>query len=183
MRSPEEIEQQRGLLAAHRRTLAHLLSQQAQFSAGHIPAHIANGINETRMNIGHIKIILREWGVEAEDHPNDEEVLRFSSSISSQMNPEKLYSEAMRSYLTGDLGLALQLFLQVQQIDPHYPRLLARIREIEKELQQPHVDRSGRVKISWRLESLGRLLIEFSAELLRSLSLDKRTNDENDKSK
>jgi hypothetical protein len=48
MPTQDDIEQQQQRLAAHRRTLAHLLHQQAQFSAGHVPAHVANGIAEAR---------------------------------------------------------------------------------------------------------------------------------------
>src|SRR5258708_4378879 len=50
------------LLAAHRRTLAHLLTQQAQYSAGNIPAHIATGIVEARADITRIKTYLRQNG-------------------------------------------------------------------------------------------------------------------------
>jgi hypothetical protein len=66
MATPEEIDHQKQLLVAHRRTLAHLLSQQAQFSAGHVPTHVANGIQR-------IKQVLRAWGETAEDLPDDED--------------------------------------------------------------------------------------------------------------
>src|SRR5689334_17753291 len=68
----ETINAQLELLAAHRRTLAHLITQQAQFSAGHIPAHIANGIAEARVNIARIKTTLIDSGVQAANEPNDE---------------------------------------------------------------------------------------------------------------
>jgi len=54
---PDNVEQQQKLLATHRRTLAHLLTQQAQFSVGHIPAHVANGIADARAAIEHIKVV------------------------------------------------------------------------------------------------------------------------------
>jgi hypothetical protein len=72
MPSLEEIAQQQEQLAIHRRTLAHLLAQQAQFSAGHVPAHVANGIAEARANIRRVKQTLHSWGVPVDDHPDDE---------------------------------------------------------------------------------------------------------------
>lgn len=68
----ETITQQIELLATHRRTLFHLLIQQGQFSAGYIPAHIANGIVEARANISRVKAYLRENGTPIRDGPNDE---------------------------------------------------------------------------------------------------------------
>jgi hypothetical protein len=72
MPSQEEIEQQHQLLATHRRTLAHLLKQAAQYG-GEIfaPPHTANGISEARENIRHVKEILRNWGVAVIDHPDE----------------------------------------------------------------------------------------------------------------
>lgn len=68
----ETINKQLVLLVTHRRTLAHLLHQAAQFSLGHLPTHIANGITEARANIAHIKLYLHEHGVLTENEPNDE---------------------------------------------------------------------------------------------------------------
>lgn len=73
MLSPDQIEHQQRLLAEHRRTLAHLLSQQAKFSAGHIPAHMAIGIAESRASIAQIKTTLRAHHIIVEDHPDDEQ--------------------------------------------------------------------------------------------------------------
>jgi uncharacterized protein YjbI with pentapeptide repeats len=69
---PDTIDEQIHLLTAHRRTLAHLLREAAQFSAGHLPAHIASGISETRANISRIKVYLRQNDVAVEDELNDE---------------------------------------------------------------------------------------------------------------
>jgi hypothetical protein len=74
MPSQEDIEAQQELLAAHRRTLAHLLIQQAQFGAGYAPAHVSNGIQEARDNIARVKRNLRDWDVHVEDHPDDVEI-------------------------------------------------------------------------------------------------------------
>src|SRR6266511_4381853 len=74
---PDTITQQLALLAAHRRTLAHLLQQAAQFG-GEVfaPPQTANGIAEARANIARIKAGLREGGVQVEDEPNDEAPLQ-----------------------------------------------------------------------------------------------------------
>jgi hypothetical protein len=71
MLGPDEIAQQQELLATYRRTLVHMLTQQAQFSAGFVPAHVANGIAEARANIRHVKQTLRDWGEPLEDYPED----------------------------------------------------------------------------------------------------------------
>lgn len=73
MPDADAIAQQQELLAVHRRTLAHLLQQVAQFSAGHLPAHVANGIAEARASIAHCKAALRGWGEMVEDRPDDAE--------------------------------------------------------------------------------------------------------------
>src|SRR5258706_9357067 len=73
MPNQDEFEQQQqALLTAHRRTLAHLLIQQAQFNAGHVPAHVANGISEARESIRQIKATLRASGATVPDNPNEE---------------------------------------------------------------------------------------------------------------
>jgi hypothetical protein len=69
----DEIAQRTELLTAHRRTLAHLLVQRAQFSTGNVPAHIANGIAEARAQISDIKASLRAAGITLLDHPDDME--------------------------------------------------------------------------------------------------------------
>src|SRR5215210_442692 len=84
MLDPDTIAQQLTLLATHRRTLAHLLQQAAQYG-GEVfaPPQTANGIAEARAEIQRIKAILRESGFQVEDEPNDEAplqgVLRQSS--------------------------------------------------------------------------------------------------------
>lgn len=82
----DTINNQLTLLAAHRRTLAHLLIQQAQFSVGHIPAHIANGIAEARANINHTKAYLRNNGVQIADEPNDEAGFSVEGRVAGSAN-------------------------------------------------------------------------------------------------
>jgi uncharacterized protein YjbI with pentapeptide repeats len=68
----EEIDGQKKLLETHRRTLAFRLRQQAAVGKSHLPPEIAHDINEARYAIRTIKATLRNWGVEVEDHPDDE---------------------------------------------------------------------------------------------------------------
>lgn len=72
MPDQEDISHQRDLLRTYRRTLTHLLGQQATFSAAYTPPHIAHGIDEARAQIRRIKRTLRGWGQAVEDLPDDE---------------------------------------------------------------------------------------------------------------
>lgn len=69
--SLEDIAQQKELLRLHRQTLAHFLQQQAALGTAFTPPAVANGIRETREQIRHVKQTLRDWGVAAEDMPDD----------------------------------------------------------------------------------------------------------------
>ena len=73
MLDPDTITEQLTLLAAHRRTLAHLVQQAAQYG-GEVfaPPQTANGIAEARANIARIKAVLRAGGVAVEDEPSDQ---------------------------------------------------------------------------------------------------------------
>lgn len=71
MPDQEAYEQQLRILQAHRRTLAHYLEQKASFSVGHVPAHIAAGIQEARQEIAQIKRTIRAWGYTVDDNPMD----------------------------------------------------------------------------------------------------------------
>jgi hypothetical protein len=72
MPNQDDIAAQQALLQAHRRTLGVLLEQEAKLGAAYAPPAIANGIAEARAAIAQIKRALREWGVAAEDLPDDE---------------------------------------------------------------------------------------------------------------
>jgi hypothetical protein len=71
MSSQEEIFEQQERLQIYRRTLAHYLNQLAVHGTAYVPPSIAFGINETREAIQRIKRILRTWGVDVEDNPDD----------------------------------------------------------------------------------------------------------------
>lgn len=77
---PEDITEQEKLLQLYRQTLAHYLYQRASLGSSHIPPGIANGINEARDYIRHIKDTLRGWGVKVDNHPNDEEPSRHDNT-------------------------------------------------------------------------------------------------------
>jgi len=72
MPSPEEIADQQKLLATYRQTLVYCLDQQAKLTTTYAPPAVFHGIQEARDNIRRIKSSLRGWGVEVEDHPDDE---------------------------------------------------------------------------------------------------------------
>ena len=59
---------------------------------------------------------------------------------------DEMFSRATRQHLLGDLGYALQLYRELQRIDPAYPRIEATIAAAELEMQAPYVDRHGIVQ-------------------------------------
>jgi hypothetical protein len=73
MLSPEEIAEQQKLLAAHRRTLAIYLRQQAEIGRAYSPPALINGIDDTREQIRRIKATFRAAGVMVAEDPDDEE--------------------------------------------------------------------------------------------------------------
>src|SRR5215207_3218400 len=73
MPNQEDIAHQQELLAAHRRTLAQYLKQQALISELFTPPAIAHGIDEARAHIQRVKGTLAAWGVPVEDLPDDQE--------------------------------------------------------------------------------------------------------------
>jgi phosphoribosylglycinamide formyltransferase 2 len=85
MASQEEIRAQEKLLATSRQNLAHLLQQAASYGgASYLPLHTSNNLHEVRSQIAYIKAVLRDWGVEVEDHPSDPSV--ENDSLHSQPN-------------------------------------------------------------------------------------------------
>jgi WD40 repeat protein len=72
MSTEDEIVAQQVLLATYRQTLAHYLRQQAMQGEAFALPVVSSGIREARENISRIKRLLRTWGAEVEDHPDDE---------------------------------------------------------------------------------------------------------------
>jgi hypothetical protein len=65
---------------------------------------------------------------------------------SSQASTDELFRDATRYQIAGDLGYALQLYRQVQKLDPTYPRIDATIAAVEQEMEAAYVDRYGRIR-------------------------------------
>jgi hypothetical protein len=112
----DEIEQQQQLLATYRRTLTHLLLQHAQFTAGHIPAHIANSIVEARANIQRIKETLRGWGVAVDDHPDDVTATTAVTALLSSQLPTRRGKSWLWAIIGG--GAVLLVLLLVRIVAP-----------------------------------------------------------------
>jgi hypothetical protein len=75
MPTQEEIAQQYELLAKHRRRLHYLLGQQANLGRGFTPPGVGIDIEDARTEIKRIKTILRGWGAEVDDLPDDGETI------------------------------------------------------------------------------------------------------------
>lgn len=71
MPSSDDIDMQRDLLRAHRRTLAELLKQQAMLGVAYTPPGVLHGIGNARDAIRRSKETLRGWGADVEDLPDD----------------------------------------------------------------------------------------------------------------
>jgi hypothetical protein len=59
---------------------------------------------------------------------------------------DRLASQATRSYITGDLAQALDIYQQIRTIEPFYPRINIMIRSVEEEIGRSYIDRYGRVR-------------------------------------
>jgi len=101
MPNPEDIENQRKLLATHRATLQLLLSQHAKFGSAYVPQQIWHSLRETRTEIKKCKDALRGWGEQVEDLPDDEEfstVGQLSDALHDVAN--LMHKPALRSDLS-----------------------------------------------------------------------------------
>lgn len=68
---PAELDHFRELLATHRRTLQHYLSQEAALGKSHVPPGIASGIHDARLAIAELKATLRGWRIPVVDLPGE----------------------------------------------------------------------------------------------------------------
>jgi hypothetical protein len=82
-----EIAEQLELLETHRRTLAHYLHQEAIIGSPYAPPSVNHGITTARSEIQRLKAALRRWGVEIEDHPNDNDVVHTEADAQPHLNP------------------------------------------------------------------------------------------------
>jgi hypothetical protein len=67
----EEVATQRGLLKIHRTNLSIYLKQQSEYVEGQVPPVIIHSLNLNRNAIQRIKAILRGFGVEVDDLPEE----------------------------------------------------------------------------------------------------------------
>ena len=67
----EQVDHQVELLAIHRKTLHHYLTQRALLSRARMPPETAHGIDDARREIAAIKETLRMWQVVVADDVND----------------------------------------------------------------------------------------------------------------
>jgi nucleoside phosphorylase len=72
----EDIDTQQALLRSHRQTLSSYLMRLAIVSSAFATPELSSGIREARNNIRRCKAILRTWGVQVDDYPDDEEHYR-----------------------------------------------------------------------------------------------------------
>lgn len=104
----DTIAQQLALLAAHRRTLAVYLRQQAELGVL-APPGVVNGIDETQRFIRCIKEQLRADGILIEDEPNDAVQLVLAAATSrlspqEQRNRQAMLAKVKAIWITGCHG-------------------------------------------------------------------------------
>jgi hypothetical protein len=122
MPTQEDIAHQQELLAAHRRTLAQYLKQQALISELFTPPAIAHGIDEARANIRRVKSTLHAWDIPIEDLPDDEaQTATPPAPVSKPGTPSRLSQSRRIVFLLvgllvlgGAAGLAAMLLSRVR---------------------------------------------------------------------
>jgi hypothetical protein len=123
----ETIDQQLELLAAHRRTLAALLQQQALLGGvAYSPPGIVNGIEEAQSAIRRIKEQLCADGVPVEDEPNDNArpptvAPPSRSSPQEQLNRRRMLDRVEAFWVKGVLEQSLYQLARIElslQYDP-----------------------------------------------------------------
>jgi hypothetical protein len=85
--TPADIHDQQERLIIHRRRLAWLQRQLAQYGEAAVPAHIPLEIDELRVAIRTIKQTLNTWQVAAPDHPDDS-TFALSPTAATEILPE-----------------------------------------------------------------------------------------------
>jgi len=146
MLDQETIAKQLDLLAAHRRTLAVYLRQQAELGML-APPGVVNGIAETRAEIQRIKGALREGGVPVEDEQGDEaQTIAFTSpsrlSPQEQRNRLAMLAKVKTIWIEGlleqslakELRIALDLTEQPDAVDLPLNALVQELRRPPREL-------------------------------------------------
>ncbi len=89
--------------------------------------------------------VLRELNHLAQQTLSTDFIDLCPASDTTRKAPEEIFREASRQWILGDLGYALQLFKQVQQRDPFFPRIDAMVTNVTKEMTSKYVSRDGYV--------------------------------------
>ncbi len=108
MPSAEDIAAQQQLLAIYRRNLALYLQQQAAAGPLAVSPGVMNGIDDARQHIHRIKQQLQAWGVDVENHPDDEVPARPRTTRVSTSHPP---SSRMLPWGWGILVLVLSVVI------------------------------------------------------------------------
>lgn len=156
MPSQQDIQQLQERLAAHRETLATLLTQRAQLGSAYAPPGVASGIREAREEIRRIKESLHGWGVVVEDLPDDGAVpappsveaqphagLPIPDPVQAPPKPSTtpptdiatLWRQALAAYLMKQWPQAETLLTQVAKRDPGYRDVQARLTEARRQIE------------------------------------------------
>jgi hypothetical protein len=115
MADHEDILRQKDLLNAHRQRLAVYLKRQAILGQAHVTPEVASGIIEAHSQIQRTKAILRDWGVDVEDHPDD---VDDAASIPEQN--EQIRSSIKKQNLDNVLQLSLP-FVFISHVENDQP--------------------------------------------------------------
>jgi hypothetical protein len=109
MLSPEEIAEQQQLLAAHRRTLAIYLKQQAMIGRAYSPPALINGIEDARGTIRRIKRVLTATGVVVPDDPDDESTTSTLPTLAAVPAPGRSPSRWLWPAVVASLAIVLAI--------------------------------------------------------------------------
>jgi tetratricopeptide (TPR) repeat protein len=107
----ETVTQRLAILATHRRTLAHLLQQAAQYG-GEVfaPPQTANGIVDARTEIGRIKEALREGGLAVEDELGDDAPPQNEPAQPHQLGDDQFGARHLQGFINEVSGSVSQNF-------------------------------------------------------------------------
>jgi hypothetical protein len=145
MLSPEEIAEQQQLLAAHRRTLAIYLKQQAMIGRAYSPPALINGIEDARSTIRRIKRTLTAAGVTVPNDPDDESSTATLPRLETVLPQGRLLPRWLWPVVAGSLALVLAIgggwwWLSNQPSDPSVP---AAIQPAPDEATAPAADEAS----------------------------------------
>src|SRR5947208_1048485 len=115
---PMDLEQRQHLEGLRQIYLKRLraLEQQAATFGSQTPPHILIEIDEARAKIADLDGLINEV---QQPLPHTKTA---TASLPHREYARELFAEATRCHLKDDTGYALQLYCQVQQLDPTYPR-------------------------------------------------------------